>query len=274
MEKSEPRTLAKPGKKASLSKKIFRFFKRIPGSGKDKFLLALVLIDLFFFMVENSFRAILSRDILLFFLGFDILVVVIWGVDLFRRFSRYEDKVNFFFTYWYEILGVLPFNFFRPFLLLRAIKIYLAYIKLFGKEKDIAKLNTKEITYKFRDMFIDTISDAVFLKSLDRVEEVMIRLDYAKLSKAIIERYEKELLEEFNRSMKTKEAAGAMARMPLFENFARQISEDYAKVFKEMLETEVMGKILKDFTTEIMSRMENQVKNLDVKRIVGEKESQ
>lgn len=263
-------TILNPNKETSIFKKIRYFFRTIPGSKKDHFFLSMVLLDLFFFLVENSYRSILSKDILVFFLGFDFFVIFIWGLDLFKRFRRAEDKVEFLFIYWYEILGILPFNFFRPFLLLRALKIWLAYIKLFGSEKDIAKLSTKEITYKFRDMFINTISDAVFLKSLDRVEEVMIRLDYAKLSKSIIEKYEARLLYEFNRSMKTKEVAGAMARMPLLEKFAQQMSEDYAKVFKEMLETEVMGEIIKEFTREIMRRMASQVKSLEKERIVGQ----
>lgn len=263
-------TSLKNPKKASNWKKAVYFFRRIPGSKKDHFFLTIVLIDLFFFMMEDSYGLFLASNILMGFLIFDFLVISIWGIDLFRRFLKHEDKLDFLLTYWYEVLGVLPFNLFRPFLLLRAAKIWLAYVKLFGKEKDIGKLNTKELTYKFRDMILDTISDAVFLKSLDRVEEVMVRLDYASLSKSIIEKYEVQLLREFNDSMKKKEVAGAMARMPILEKFAEQISEDYAKVFKEMLESEVMGEIIKEFTKAILERMASQVKNLDIERLVGE----
>jgi hypothetical protein len=274
MEKErESTTNLKNPKKSSLWKRGLYFFRRIPGSKKDHFFLTIVLIDLFFFMLEDSYGAFLSSDALFVFLIFDFLVIIIWGIDLFRRFRKHEDKVDFLLTYWYEVLGILPFNIFRPFLLLRAVKIWLAYAKLFGKEKDIGKLNTKELTYKFRDMILDTISDAVFLKSLDRVEEVMVRLDYASLSKSIIEKYESQLLNEFNESMKTKEVAGAMARMPILEKFSKQISEDYAKVFKEMLESEVMGEIIKEFTKAIMERMASQVKNLDVERLVGSSDS-
>lgn len=276
MGKSPPSngSLGKPVNPAGFWKKLSYFFSRIPGSRKDHFFLTLVAIDLFFFLMESSYRNFLAKNILVFFLAFDFFVILVWGVDLLRRFRDYEDKFDFLLTYWYEVLGILPFNFFRPFLLLRVVKIWLAYVKLFGKEKDVSRLNTKELTFKFRDYILDTISDAVFLKSLDRVEEVMVRLDYSKLSKSIIEKYEDQLLREFNTSMKSKEVAGAMARMPLLEKFSRQISEDYAKVFKEMIETEVMGEIIKEFTREIMYRMANQVKSLDVERLVGNEEGE
>lgn len=263
-------SLARPGKSASLWKKTRYFFSRIPGTKKDHFFLTIVLIDLFFFLLISSYGSFFPDTVLLGFLIYDFIVVTIWGVNLVHRYRTFDNKFDFVQSYWYEILGVLPFNFFRPFLLLRALKNWIAYIKLFGNEKDVSKLNTVELTFRFRDIILDSISDAVFLRSLDRVEEVMVQLDYSSLSKSIIEKYEEELLYELNQSMKSKEIVGALARIPLLNKISQQMSEDFATVFKEVLETEVMGNIMKEFTRAIMSQMASRVKNMESARIVGE----
>lgn len=76
---------------------------------------------------------------------------------------------------WYEIIGVVPFYFLRPFLILRGIKLLIAFYKLGQSGQNLSDIVTREITFRFRDVIVDTIADAVFLHSLERVEEVMIR---------------------------------------------------------------------------------------------------
>ncbi|WCL48630.1 hypothetical protein [Leptospira sp. GIMC2001] len=263
-------SLGKPNKKVKFFKRLVNFFSRIPGSGKDQFFLSIVLLDLIFFLFQNSYGNFFPSNVLLAFLIFDLCVVTIWGFDVLKRFYHYENKWQFFQIYWYEILGVLPFNFFRPFLLLRALKIWIAYAKLFGNDKDVSKLTTVELSFRFKDILLDSISDAVFLKSLSRVEEVMVHLNYSSLSKSIIDRHQSQIIEEFNKSIKEKEFAGALSRIPFMENISKNIGEDIGQVLKEVMETEVMGEIIKEFTQAILSQMAQKVKSLEVERIVGE----
>jgi hypothetical protein len=263
------KTLRNPGNRASAWKRGVRFFKTIPGSRKDHFFLGIVGLDLVFFQISSSYGNFISEDVLFGFLLFDFFVIGVWGIDLFGRWREAESKWNFFQVYWYEIIGIFPFTFFRPFLLLRVLKIWLAYAKLFGKDKDVTKLTAQELSFRFKDLILDTISDAVFLKSLDRVEEVMVRLDYSTVSRRILQKHEATLLAEFNSSLKSKSVAGAMARIPILEGISRKMGEDFAKVFQEILETEVMGEIIKEFTHEILFQMSHHVKSLDVERIVG-----
>ncbi|GIX43253.1 MAG: hypothetical protein KatS3mg129_2986 [Leptospiraceae bacterium] len=255
-------------------KTLNKYFRNLPGRPVDYNLLLLAAIDIVLLMIINTYGFLLDKKYNAFFYGFDIFIIIIWGIDLVIRVKKEkteEKKRSYMLTHWYEIIGLIPIPLFRPFLLLRGVKLAIAFYKLEKAGEEISKTLTREITFRFRDIIVDTIADAVFLQSLKRVEEVMIRLNYAELAKAAFKKYEKELTEVVKNSLYSTTMMGELSKVPFMSNFVNYAGEEISKVISEIMETEVFGNIMKEITKGILKDMYDRVQKLDIERITGKK---
>jgi len=251
-----------------------KYFKNLPGRSADYNLLLIAFIDIVLLMIINTYGVFLQKQYNFFVYGLDIMVILIWGIDLSLRVRKQlteEKKRYYLLTHWYEVIGVIPIPLFRPFLLLRGVKLAIAFYKLEKSGEEISKTLTREITFRFRDIIVDTIADAVFLQSLKRVEEVMIRLNYAELAKHVFKKYEKELTEVVKNSLYSTTMMGELSKVPFMKGFVNYAGEEISKVISEIMETEVFGNIMKEITKGILEEMYQRVQKLDVERITGKK---
>jgi len=251
-----------------------KYFKNLPGRPADYDLLLIAFIDIVLLMIINTYGVFLQKQYNFFVYGLDIMVILIWGIDLSLRVRKQlteEKKRYYLLTHWYEVIGVIPIPLFRPFLLLRGVKLAIAFYKLEKSGEEISKTLTREITFRFRDIIVDTIADAVFLQSLKRVEEVMIRLNYAELAKHAFKKYEKELTEVVKNSLYSTTMMGELSKVPFMKGFVNYAGEEISKVISEIMETEVFGNIMKEITKGILEEMYRRVQKLDVERITGKK---
>ncbi|EMY79087.1 hypothetical protein LEP1GSC060_0928 [Leptospira weilii serovar Ranarum str. ICFT] len=239
----------------------------MPGSGKDLFLLSFAALDVLLLLIYNSYKEILPKELYAYVIGFDFFVLVIWVMELVTKFRKSKTPGNYFSMNWYEIVGVIPFYFLRPFLLLRGIKILIAFYKLGQSGQNLSDIVTREITFRFRDVIVDTIADAVFLHSLERVEEVMIRLDYSRLAKKAFELHQDEFNAKVNESLQSKFLLGELSRIPFMGEVSKRLGEDISSMITEVLENEVTGEIMKQVTEAILKEMANHVKKLPIERI-------
>jgi hypothetical protein len=251
-----------------------KYFKNLPGRPADYNLLLIAFIDIVLLMIINTYGVFLQKQYNFFVYGLDIMVILIWGIDLSLRVRKQlteEKKRYYLLTHWYEVIGVIPIPLFRPFLLLRGVKLAIAFYKLEKSGEEISKTLTREITFRFRDIIVDTIADAVFLQSLKRVEEVMIRLNYAELAKHAFKKYEKELTEVVKNSLYSTTMMGELSKVPFMKGFVNYAGEEISKVISEIMETEVFGNIMKEITKGILEEMYQRVQKLDVERITGKR---
>ena len=252
-------------------KNLRYWLKILPGSKKDYFLIFLAAVDILLLLVRNSYGQLLGGSVFTIVTIFDLIVIIIWALDFIGRFRREEDKLLFLQTYWYELVGVVPLIILRPFLLLRAAKLIIAYYKLGRSERDVSRLITQDITFRFRDVIVDTIADAVFLQSLQRVEEVMVRLDYSDLARKAFQENRDSLRKIVNDSLSTKSMLSELNKVPLMDAFSKRLGEDVSEVIIEVLETEVAGDIIKRIVHGVLLEMTDRVRDLDVERITGHK---
>ncbi|MCS7204255.1 MAG: hypothetical protein NZ853_01000 [Leptospiraceae bacterium] len=254
-----------------LSKK----FKNLPGRPADYDLLLLAFVDVILLFFSNSYGFLLPTFINSIIIVFDFITISIWGFDLFirlRKEKKEEMKYKYLLNHWYEVAGIIPFQVLRPLLLLRGVKLAIAFYKLGKSDEEISKALTREITFKFRDIIVDTIADAVFLQSLKRVEEVMVRLNYSELAREAFKKYENELADVVKKSLNSKTTIGELSKLPFMGNIANYAGEEMSKVISEIMETEVFGNIMKEITKGILKEMYERVQKLDIERITGKKE--
>jgi hypothetical protein len=198
----------------------------------------------------------------------DLFVYIFWVSDIYKRSKSKEDKIQYFKGRFYYILGLFPFPIFRFFLLISTLKqaiIIYKYIK--RGEKDKSLFLDRELNFTFFDFFIDAISDAIFLRSLNRVDEVMRRLEYDKISQEIMPKHREALRNIVRNSMNAKTAIGKLDSFPLLHGIADQMSEDVSNMIVETMETQVMGEIMKELNMYILKEMEKHVNELDLDRI-------
>lgn len=246
---------------------FYLWLRALPGSGRDLFLLSFAGFDVLLLLIYNSYKEFLPKELYAYVIGFDFFVLVIWGVELITKFRKSKDPGTYFSMNWYEVVGVIPFYFLRPFLLLRGIKILIAFYKLGQSGQNLSDIVTREITFRFRDVIVDTIADAVFLHSLERVEEVMIRLDYSQLAKRAFEVHQNRFNAKVNESLQSKFLLGELSRIPFMGEISKRLGEDISTMITDVLENEVTGEIMKQITEAILKEMANHVKKLPIERI-------
>lgn len=245
-----------------------RYWKSIlPGTTRDYFLLTIAAIDVFLLLFINTYKEFLHRDISTYVLIFDLLVLVLWGFELFVKLRQKGDPKKYLKTNWYEVVGIIPFFFLRPFLLLRGVKLAIAFYRFGTSGQNVSEALTREITFRFRDVIVDTIADAVFLHSLERVEEVMLRLDYSQLAKQAFAKHNLRFHEKVNESLQSKFLLEEVSKLPFLSEISRRLGENIGQMVAEILETEVMGDIMKDITANILHEMTDHVRKLPLERI-------
>ncbi|MBX7059669.1 MAG: hypothetical protein K1X75_16515 [Leptospirales bacterium] len=247
----------------------------LPGSRRDYLLLALVAVDLVLIMLTTTLSALLPRETRLGVasLVFDIFTLTVWGLTFIGRVRHADNRVDYLKRHWYEAMGLIPLQTLRWFLLLRAAKLAIAFYKFGRAEQPVGQILTRELTFRFRDVIVDTISDAVFKRSLDRVEEVMNSLDYVPLANAAMERHRPELKQIVFDAIQQKSMVGELRRVPMLGGFADRLGEDIGDVVAEIMETRVLGDIMRDITAGILQAMRGRLRELDVERIAGRPES-
>ncbi|PJZ25224.1 hypothetical protein CH352_11750 [Leptospira hartskeerlii] len=244
----------------------------LPGSARDYFLLSLAAIDVFFLLFVNSYKEFIHKDIPAYVLAFDLFVIFLWGIEVWIKVRQKKDIKKYLRTNWYELIGIIPLYFLRPFLLLRGVKLAIAFYRFGTSGQNVSEVLTREITFRFRDVIVDTIADAVFLHSLERVEEVMLRLDYSHLAKEAISKHNDQLNSKVNESLQSKFLLEELSKIPFMSQISHKLGEDIGRMIAEVLETEVIGDIMKDITANILKEMAEHVKKLPLERITEPKE--
>ncbi|PJZ47505.1 hypothetical protein [Leptospira saintgironsiae] len=244
----------------------------LPGTARDYFLLSLAAIDVFFLLFVNSYKEFIHKDIPAYVLAFDLFVIFLWGIEVWIKVRQKKDIKKYLRTNWYELIGIVPLYFLRPFLLLRGVKLAIAFYRFGTSGQNVSEVLTREITFRFRDVIVDTIADAVFLHSLERVEEVMLRLDYSQLAKEAISKHNDQLNSKVNESLQSKFLLEELSKIPFMSQISHKLGEDIGRMIAEVLETEVIGDIMKDITANILKEMAEHVKKLPLERITEPKE--
>jgi len=244
--------------------------RALPGTRQEYLLLGLVALDNMLLVVMSTYRDFLGRQVVTGIIIFDFVVIGIWLLDYLIRLKRSRDRSYFIRAHWYEIVGLIPVAGLRLFLLLRAAKLVIAFYKLGRSEQRISRLITRDITFRFRDIIVDTIADAVFLQSLDRVEEVMSRLDYGRLAATVFESKKVELEAIVSQSLMQKSMIGELSRIPMMGGFTARLGKDVTAVIVEVMETEAVGAIFKGIVQQVLLEMSQRVKLLDVERLTGQ----
>ncbi|MCB1137919.1 MAG: hypothetical protein KDK23_04150 [Leptospiraceae bacterium] len=265
-DQTEPKDESREPQKRSFR----RLLSLLPGRKWDYFLLSLVVIDTLLLLLRGSYDVFLDRRVSLALIGFDFFVLTLWGLDFLRRLWKEEDRWKFLTRNWYEVIGLIPIVMLRPFLLLRGVKLGIAFYKLGKASEDVSQSLTREITFRFRDIIVDTIADAVFLQSLGRVEEVMSRLDYAELARKAFKNHQEELDALVKESLHTKSMMGELSRIPFMDGVVNRIGGDVSKIISEVLEAEVAGSIMKEITRGILAEMHDRVRQLDLERLTSD----
>lgn len=245
----------------------------LPGRKRDYYLLILAGIDITLLQLSQSFDVIVSRQGRFTAIGFDIFVISLWGLDLLTRTLKQENRLDYLKRHWYELAGIFPFQIVRFLLLLRGVKLAIAFYKLGRTDEEISQSLTRELTFRFRDIIVDSIADAVFLQSLRRVEEVMMRLNYATLARRAFQNHQEELTEAVKQSLLSKSMMGELARVPFMQGFVDRTGEDVSSVITEVLEAEVSGEIMREITKGILAAMYDRVQRLDLERLTRPEDS-
>lgn len=255
--------------KKTRTRRLRDWFKLIPARKTDYFLLTFLALDIVAMLFRDSYRDLFSSEGMQYVRYFDFSLIGVWALDLLLRLRKQEDKLRYLKLHWYEILGLVPLQPFRYLLVLRVAKIGIAYFRLLRSDRDVSQLVVEEITFRFRDIFVDTISDAVFLRSLERVDDVMSRLDYVTLASAAFQKHQEAMSQAVNESIQSKSIIGELSRVPLMGSFVGRLGDDVGKIIIEVLETEVTGNIMKEITSGILREMNERVKLLDIERLTG-----
>jgi hypothetical protein len=248
--------------------KPFRPF--IPTTRTDYFLHLLLVLDIGFILFKNSYEAILPRLAIGIIIGIDLFVLIFWGIRFLIRIKSKEDKIKYIQNSWYYIPGLVPLPSMRFFLLLSTVKLIIITYKFIKRgEKDILKFKDRELNFTFIDLFVDTISDAIFIRSLERVEEVVQGMDFSKLNSEVMEAHREEILLMVQNSLESKQAFKRLNEIPFLNGITKELSVEISETIIDGSKNPLLGKMMKELNLKIIYFMDERVRKLDLDRITS-----
>ncbi|MDX1960435.1 MAG: hypothetical protein SFU98_17835 [Leptospiraceae bacterium] len=243
----------------------------LPISKKQYFIHSILFIDAILIVFRNSYEPLIPSYVSIGLISFDLVVAFIWLIDLISKLSKTEDKINYAQTRWYKFVGLIPIPFFRFFLLLATAKLIIIIYKYIKRgEHNKEQFIDREMNFSFFNYFVDSISDAIFLNSLSRVEEVTRRVDFSKVSREIMLVHKEELKEAVENSLLSMKAVRTLNSIPMLSGLTKELTDDITQLIINTMELEIAGKILKETNLYMLKEMEKHVKELDLDRIVSE----
>lgn len=246
----------------------------IPIPRREIFYHILLFIDCMLILFRVSYETLIPDRLNYGLLGFDFIISAIWAISFYGKVRKKDDKWNYIKDRWYHIAGLIPFPIFRLLLLLSTLKLIILVYKFIKRgEKNREEFLDKELHFRFQDIIVDTISDAIFLRSLQRVEEVVQRMEFDKISREILKSHRQEIQKMVSDSLNTKPFMKQLNTMPFFAGVTSQLSKDITEMMIETMENEVLGKIMKDMNLYVLKEMDNHVRQLDLDRITDSPEN-
>ncbi|HNB99554.1 MAG TPA: hypothetical protein PLS71_15010 [Leptospiraceae bacterium] len=243
----------------------------IPTSKKDYFLHIILFFDLIFILFLNSYEAFLPKIYSGAAFLFDMFVVTLWGVQVIFRIGRSPDKFEYISTNWYLLPGLVPFPIFRFFLALATLKLMIITYKFIKRgEKDTKQFIKRELNFRFIDLFVDAISDAIFLRSLERVEEVVEKMDFQDLTKDIIAKNKNDLGKVVRETLESKNFMKRVNALPFMQEVTSKVSDEVTEAILETLSTQVVGQMMKEVNLRLLHVMDDRVRKLSLDRITEE----
>ena len=137
-------------------------------------------------------------------------------------------------------------------------------------EKDTKQFISRELNFRFIDLFVDAISDAIFLRSLERVEEVVEKMDFQDLTKDILAKNKQDLGKAVKESLESKNFVKRINALPFMTEVTNKVSDEITEVLLETLSTEVVGNMLKEVNLRLLHVMDDRVRKLSLDRITEE----
>lgn len=242
----------------------------IPTTRTDYFLHLVLIFDISIILFKNSYDAIMPRIATGAIIGIDFLVVILWGLRFIFRIKSKEDKLKYIQNSWYYIPGLLPFPSLRFFLLLSTVKLIIITYKFIKRgEKEPSKFKDRELNFTFTDLFVDTISDAIFIRSLERVEEVVQGMDFTKLNSEVMEIYKNEIALMVQSSLESKQAFKRLNEIPFLNGIIKELSQEISETIIESSKNPLLGKMIKELNLKIIYLMDERVRKLDLDRITS-----
>ena len=137
-------------------------------------------------------------------------------------------------------------------------------------EKDTKQFISRELNFRFIDLFVDAISDAIFLRSLERVEEVVEKMDFQDLTKDILAKNKQDLGKVVKESLESKNFVKRINTLPFMTEVTNKVSDEITEVLLETLSTQVVGNMLKEVNLRLLHVMDDRVRKLSLDRITEE----
>jgi hypothetical protein len=243
----------------------------IPISKREYFLHVILILDSALLLFKNSYESFLPQFASGIILSIDILVVTLWGFWFFYKLKSKENKIAYMEDNWYFIPGLLPFQVLRFFLLLSTIKLAIITYKFIKRGiKDPKQFINREINFRFIDLFVDAISDAIFLRSLERVEEVVQGMDFAKLNSEIMNKHKENIRLLIQSSLESKNSIKRLNDIPFLNGITYELSKEVTDSILESANHPAIGEIMKEINLSILKVMDDRVRKLDLDRITNE----
>ncbi len=242
----------------------------IPTTGISYLLHLILIFDISLILFKNSYEAIIPKIATGGIIGIDFLVVILWGFRFIFRIKSKDDKLKYIQNSWYYIPGLLPFPSLRFFLLLSTVKLIIITYKFIKREeKDISKFKDRELNFTFIDFFVDTISDAIFIRSLERVKEVVEGMDFNKLNSEVMNSHKHEIILMVQNSLESKEGFKRLNDIPFLNGITKQLSTEISETIIENSKNPLLGNMIKELNLKIIYLMDERVRKLDLDRITS-----
>ncbi len=201
-----------------------------------------------------------------------LLVRIDWGicavflVEFGIRWFHAKQKLRFVVRNWYDILGMIPLGHpaLRGFRLLRAVRIVAVLMRLRrGVDRAFGEGFADGLIRRYKNIFVEIITDAVVLRVLGVVEEVINKGRFGHSIQGVLEQNRHEIHQLVRHNLQRSRTLARVERLPLMSNLTDTILEESTDVIFGVLTDPCFEKTMKELIASVVTSIRVEVAKLD-----------
>lgn len=219
----------------------------------DVVMISLAIVSVLILAYEQVYDPSPERQRLIIYI--DLGIVAIFAVEFIVRISRAQDKMGYVKGHWYDLVGMIPVShpLFRGFRLARLVRLFVLTSRFVrATNRSFGEAFVETMVGRYKDIFVEGISDRIVLRLLDETEAVLTRGAYGTAAARALDSNRDELIKKINVQLKKDRATRLLMGVPGMERMLEGVQERTITTVVATLGSEEMNQTILSVIREIL----------------------
>lgn len=194
----------------------------------------------------------------------DVSICAVFAVEFVWRWRRVGWTRNFFWSNWYEIIGMIPLSHpaLRAFRLLRVVVVFARFARL--TDRAAGDRLSQRVLGRVLSPLVEQIKHPITLAVLDEVSAVLRSGHYTQNIARALEQNQSELRAMVLEKIKEDQRAGRLSVLPFHDRVVESATDTTMRVILEVLADERTDELVADVLRENLLQIRHDVREQGV----------